>query len=63
MAPGFLVLCPPCSSGSHARASGIHRLAAITNETMALRFSQKEQELQVPHDPMCCLKAARTLVS
>jgi hypothetical protein len=60
---GLLVLCPPCSSGSHARASGIYRLAAITSETMSLRISQKEQELQAPHDAMCSLEAERTLAA
>jgi hypothetical protein len=59
----FSFVPTPCSSGSHARASGIYRLAAITSETMSLRISQKEQELQAPHDAMCSLEAERTLAA
>jgi hypothetical protein len=60
---GLLVLCPPCSWGSHTRASGIYRLAATTNETLSLHISQKQQELQAPHDAICSLEAERTLAA
>jgi two-component system, NarL family, sensor histidine kinase UhpB len=60
---GALSIVAFIAVGLARQSVGIYSLAAMNNETLALRISQKEQELQAHHDTMRSQEAERTLVT
>jgi two-component system sensor histidine kinase UhpB len=60
---GALSIVAFIAMGLARQSVGIYRLAAMNNETLAQRISQKEQELQAHHDTMRSQEAERTLVA
>lgn len=60
---GALSIVAFIAMGLARQSVGIYRLAAMNNETLARRISQKEQELQAHHDRMRSQEAERTLVA
>ena len=60
---GALSIVAFIAMGLARQSVGIYRLAAMNNETLASRISQKEQELQAHHDRMRSQEAERTLVA
>lgn len=60
---GALSIVAFIAMGLARQSVGIYRLAAMNNETLAQRISQKERELQAHHDRMRSQEAERTLVA